>query len=178
MSNGYEEDLAMYEEAQGPKRKQLDNRALRRPISDTRYPRQPVSFGPEAPLGDVLDAMAEKRIGAVLIVEGGKISGIFAERDTLIKHIYRCDDISRPVREFMTPNPDCLAPHDSIAFALNRMIHGGYRHIPLIDSEGAPLGLLSMRDVVGYIVSYFPSEVLNVPPHSEHNPPDRSAVGG
>ena len=115
MSNGYEEDLAMYEEAQGPKRKQLDNRALLRPISDIRYPRQPVSFSPGAPLGDVLDAMAGKRIGAVAIVVDGKVAGIFAERDTLIKHIYRCDDLSRPVGEFMTPNPDCLTPHDSFS---------------------------------------------------------------
>ena len=177
MSDGYEEDLAMYEEAQGPKQKQLDNQALLRPISDTRS-RPPIQFDPDAALGDVLDAMAENHMGAALIVENGKISGIFAERDTLIKHIYRCDDLKRPVREFMTPHPDCLTPHDSIAFALNRMIQGGYRHIPLIGPDGAPVGLLSMRDVVGYIVSYFPSEVLNLPPHSEHNPPDRSAAGG
>lgn len=178
MSNGYEEDLAMYEEAQGPIRKQFDNRALLKPISKTRYPRQPISFEPDTELGKVLDAMAENHIGAVLIIQNGRISGIFAERDTLIKNIYRCDDLKRPVSEFMTPNPDCLMPHDSIAFALNRMIQGGYRHIPLMDSAGAPVGLLSMRDVVAYIVSYFPAEILNLPPHSEHNPPDRSIVGG
>ena len=178
MSNGYEEDLAMYEEAQGPRRKQLDNRALLQPITSTRYPRQPVSFKPDTDLETVLDTMAAKHIGAVLIIQDGKINGIYAERDTLIKHIYRCDDLKRPVREFMTPNPDCLMPHDSIAFALNRMIQGGYRHIPLMDSLGSPVGLLSMRDIVAYIASYFPSEVLNLPPHSEYNPPDRSAVGG
>ena len=178
MSDGYEEDLAMYEESQGPVRKQLDNRALLKPISNTRYPRQPISFNPDTELGKVLDAMAENHIGAVLIIQNGKISGIFAARDTLIKNIYRCDDLTRPVREFMTPNPDCLMPHDSIAFALNRMIQGGYRHIPLMDSAGGPVGLLSMRDIVAHIVSYFPAEILNLPPHSEHNPPDRSIVGG
>ena len=61
------------------------------------------------------------------------------------------------------------------------MVQGGYRHIPLIDASSAssvPVGVLVMRDMVGYIVSFFPSEVLNVPPHSEHNPPDRRAEGG
>ena len=178
MSGGYEEDLAMYEEAQGPKRKQLDNRALLRPVSDINYPKEPVCFGPDERLGNVLDTMASRRIGAVLIVENGKIAGIFAERDLLIRRLYEGGGVDRPVREFMTPNPECLTPHDSIASALNRMVQGGYRHIPLIDASSVPVGVLVMRDVVGYIVSFFPSEVLNVPPHSEHNPPDRRAEGG
>ena len=178
MSTGYEEDLRMYEESQGPHRKQFDNRALLQPISNTRYPRQPVSFSPDEELGNVLDTMAKKHIGAVLITKNKKIAGIFAERDTLIKHIYRLDNLKRPVGELMTPNPECLMPQDSIAFALNRMIRGGYRHIPLIDASEAPVGLLSMRDIVAFVVSHFPAEVFNLPPHSEHNPPDRSAVGG
>ena len=93
MSIGYEEDLRMYEESQGPHRKQLDNRALLQPISNTRYPRQPVSFSPDEELGNVLDIMAKKHIGAVLITENKRIAGIFAERDTLIKHIYRLDNL-------------------------------------------------------------------------------------
>ena len=135
MSDGYEEDLAMYEEAQGPKRKQLDNRALLKPVSDINYPKEPVCFGPDERLGNVLDTMASRRIGAVLIVENGKIAGIFAERDLLIRRLYEGGSVDRPVREFMTPNPECLTPHDSIASALNRMVQGGYRHIPLIDAS-------------------------------------------
>lgn len=178
MSDGYEEDLLMYEEAAGPKPKQLENQALLRPIGTVAYPREPVCVAPETKLGEVLDSMAEKRIGAVLVVEDGKVTGIFAERDTLIKRLYRGEALEKPVRDFMTPHPDCLAPDDSIAFALNRMVQGGYRHIPLIDGDGRPVGLLPMRDVMSYIVSFFPSEVLNVPPHSEHNPPDRNPDGG
>jgi len=178
MSDGYEEDLAMYEEAQGPKRRQLDNRALLRPVSDIKYPKSPVCFGPDERLGDVLAMMAGRRIGAVLIVENDKVVGIFAERDLLIRKLYEGGCVDRPVREFMTLHPECLTPHDSIASALNRMIQGGYRHIPLIDAAGGPVGLLVMRDMVGYIVSFFPSEVLNIPPHSEHNPPDRRPEGG
>ena len=78
----------------------------------------------------------------------------------------------------MTPDPECLTPHDPIAFALNRMVVGGYRHVPLVTADGSPVGILPMRDVIAYIVSFFPTEIFNVPPHSEHNPPDRLPEGG
>ena len=58
------------------------------------------------------------------------------------------------------------------------MVTGGYHHIPLVNAEQAPVGILVMRDVVRYVVSFFPAEVLNLPPYSEHAPPDRSIYGG
>ena len=178
MIEGYEEDLDMYEEARGPRTKQLDNRVLLRPISDLDYPTKPAAVGPEAQVGEALATMGEKNIGALLVVEDGKVVGIFGERDPLIKNLYDGTRLERPVREFMTPDPDCLTPEDSIAFALNRMVVGGYRHIPLVNPAHEPVGILVMRDVVGYVVSFFPAEVLNAPPHSEHDPPDRQREGG
>lgn len=178
MSLNYEEDLDMYDEAQGPRRKQLDNEALLKPIRELDYPRSPLSVSPSATVGEVINLMAERRIGAVLVIRDGKIEGIFAERDILIKRLYDGKNLGKPVAEFMTPNPDCLTPDDSIAFALNRMVVGGYRHVPLIAPDRSPVGILIMRDVVRYVVSHFPEEVINVPPHSECNPPDRSVAGG
>jgi len=178
MSNGYQEDMDMYEESHGKPGRQLGREALLRPIRDLDYPHSPVSFPPEALVGEVLDVMADKRFGAVLIVKDGKLIGIFAERDLLIKKIYGGKDLARPVSDFMTPDPDCLTPDDPIAYALNRMVQGGYRHVPLITPDRTPVGLLAMRDVVRYVESFFPAVVTNLPPHSEHNPPDRSPWGG
>ena len=103
--------------------------------------------------------------------------GIFSERDALRKGLYKGGGDS-PVREFMTANPDCLTPEDPIALAMNRMGVGGYRHVPLVDSSHRPVGMIVMRDVVRYILLYFPAEALNVPPHSEHDPPERNLEGG
>jgi CBS domain-containing protein len=64
----------------------------------------------------------------------------------------------------MTPDPETLRPDHGIALALNRMTDGGYRHIPLVDAEGRPVGIVAMRDIVRFIVSMFPDAVLNVPP--------------
>lgn len=179
MSDGTDEDLERYLEAAGPKPHRLDDRALLRPIADLKYPRNPLAVAPSLPVRDALEQMAEKNLGAVLVVEGGKVVGILSERDALRKGLFRSPGgPDKPVREYMTKNPDCLTPYDSIAFAMNRMGVGGYRHIPLVDAQKRPVGMLVMRDLVQYIVRFFPSEALNLPPHSEHAPPERRAEGG
>jgi len=69
-----------------------------------------------------------------------------------------------------------VAPEDGIAFALNRMIIGGFRHIPIVDDAGAPHAVLSLREVVAFIVSLLPHRFLNLPPEPMHEA--RSTDGG
>ncbi len=178
MCEGYEEDLDMYEEAQGPPTRQLDNETLLCPSSTLSYLKSPPLAKPDTPVGDALDAMIRTGAGAVLVVEHGKVVGIFSGRDALMKRVYHGKDLYRLVRDVMTPDPECLTPDDSIALALNCMVQAGYRHVPLVGPNGAPVGLLRLRDVIGHLVSFFPREVINLPPHSECNPPDRMLVGG
>jgi CBS domain-containing protein len=178
MSEAVEEDLERWEEASGPSVRRLDNRALLRPISTLDYPKNPASVGPAVPVGKALETMAARNLGALLVVEGGRLVGIFSERDALRKGLYAGASADRPVREFMTAKPEVLTPHDPIALAMNRMGMGAYRHVPLVDNEGRPVGLLVMRDVVRYIVRFFPDVALNVPPHSVHEPPERNVEGG
>ncbi len=177
MSEGIEEDLEMYEEAATKAPKALDNRALLRAIKTLPYPKHPLSVAPGDKASSALDLMASKNVGAVIVVEKGKVVGIFSERDALRKGLYK-GGLDKPVSDFMTANPDCLTPDDSIALAMNRMGVGGYRHVPLIDPQHRPVGMLVMRDVVRYILLFFPAEALNVPPHSEVNPPERNTEGG
>jgi len=178
MSESYEDDLEMYEESVHEERKALDNEALMQPISDLQYPEDPLSVGPDTSVGEALELMATRKIGHVLVLEQDRVVGIFAERDVLMKRLFDGSQLDRPIREVMTPDPVCLTKHDAIAHALNRMVLGGYRHVPLVDAAGKPEGILVMRDVVRHIVSFFPTEVINAPPHSEHNPPDRNREGG
>jgi CBS domain-containing protein len=177
MSEGIDEDLDMWEESSGPKPRALENRALLRPIATLPFPRNPLRVSPGDPAGKAMETMAAKNIGAVLVVEDGRVVGIFSERDALRKGLWK-GGADRPIREFMTKDPDCLTPEDTIAMAMNRMGVGGYRHVPLVDSQRRPVGMLVMRDVVRYIVGFFPVVALNLPPHSEHSPPDRDTDGG
>lgn len=178
MSEGYEDDLEMYEESAQDEHKALDNEALMRPISDLEFPTDPLSVAPDVTVGEALELMVSRKIGHVLVLDKGEVVGIFAERDALMKRLFLGGDLDRPISEFMTPDPVCLTKHDAIAQALNRMVVGGYRHVPLVDADGKPEGILVMRDVVRHIVSFFPTEVMNAAPHSEHNPPDRNREGG
>ena len=178
MTEGYEEDLNMYEEASGRISKQLDCQVLMEPIEDLEYPTDPASVSPDTPVGEAVRLMSDRRIGSLLVLEKGKVVGIFGERDVLLKNIWDGRSLEAPVSEFMTHDPVCLTTHDSIALAISRMVVGGYRHIPLVTATGEPSGILTMRDVMGYIASFFPEETINVPPHSEHNPPERNVEGG
>ena len=126
---------------------------------------QPAVCVPEStPIREAIQLMLGRQIGAVLVEREGRAVGIFTERDVLRRVAAAKIDQGRPVSELMTPNPETLGPDDGIAFALNRMILRGYRHIPIVDDAGAPLAVLSLREVVSFIVSLLPARVLNLPP--------------
>ena len=96
--------------------------------------------------------MLDRDIGAVLIVgDDGRIAGIFSERDLLTRVATpNADNKTRPVGEFMTPNPETLRPTDSLAFVLHKMDCGGYRHLPIL-TNGQPSGVISVRDMLRHI---------------------------
>ena len=82
----------------------------------------------------------------------------------------------QPDGPVMTRNPETLEPDNSIAFALNKMSVGGYRHIPIVEGD-KPIGVLSVRDVVDFLVDLFPEDVLNLPP-TPNNAITNSIDGG
>jgi predicted transcriptional regulator len=67
------------------------------------------------------------------------------------------------VESVMTPDPETLPPTASVAFALNKMSVDGYRHIPIVDEDGRAIGVLSVKDIVHFVVEFFPEAVLNLP---------------
>ena len=116
-------------------------------------------------VGDTIAAMNEKHLGYALIVEEGKLAGIFTERDALTKVVGGPQTaLSARVDTIMTRDPDTLPAHASVAFALHRMSVEGYRHIPLVDAESRPVGCVSVRDIVDWMVDLFPDSVMNLPP--------------
>ena len=69
----------------------------------------------------------------------------------------------------MTSNPESLRPTDSIAYALNKMSLGDYRHIPLVNSAREPVGIVSVKDIVTYLVRFFPKSIMNLPTMPRQN---------
>jgi len=126
-------------------------------------PHDPICVHPGTSLRDAITAMNDARIGCVLVTQGDRLIGILTERDILKKVVGHLDPDS-PVERTMTPNPETVVMDDSIAHVLNKMHTGGYRHIPVLNRQGRPVGVVSMRDIVKFIVSLFPAVVLNEPP--------------
>jgi CBS domain-containing protein len=141
----------------------FDEDMLRTPISELN-PRAPIVAEPQTPVIEVITLMRNERIGCVLITRASKLKGIFTERDVLTGVVGQALDPTKvPVRKLMTSNPEYLRPSDSIAYALNKMSLGGYRHIPLVDEARAPVGVVSVRDIIQFLVRFFPKSVMNLP---------------
>jgi CBS domain-containing protein len=127
-------------------------------------PKAAISVDETASIQEAIQLMLDHKVGAMLVVRGGKAVGIFTERDVLTRVAISGVERSKPVSEVMTRDPETLGLDDQIAYALNRMIERGYRHVPIVNKEGHPVAVLSVREVVAYIVSLMPNRVYNLPP--------------
>ena len=113
-------------------------------------PRSPVSVEPSTPIGEVLNRMISEHIGCVLVVKDDRLVGIFSERDALVRLNTQASALrDHPVSDFMTEFPRTLGPNDKLAFAVQRMALGGYRHVPIL-TDGRPTGIISIRDILRY----------------------------
>jgi len=161
MDEWIEDDLACQAGANAAERI-LDRRMLREPIQRLE-PRKPLTLPMQATVEDAVRVLRSNRIGCVLVVEGERLVGILTERDLLLK--MERGDLDRPIRDLMTPDPEVLSPADPIVFALNKMSVGGFRHVPLVDTAGHPVGIISVKDIVDYLADIFADDVLTVPPN-------------
>ena len=146
----------------------FDVSLLRRPLSAL-HDRTPLIFSPKDTATMAMRAMQKEHRGCVIVTEDGtaksRLLGIFTERDVLLRIIDRGRNPANvTLGEIMTEEPECLPDDATIAWALNKMEVGGFRHVPVVDEGGRPTIIVSVRDIVQYLVSAFPEEVLNLPP--------------
>ena len=117
---------------------------------------QTIAVAPETPSLEVARLMKAANTGCALIVEGGKLVGIFTEHDVLLKMTGASGEregktlAGVPIKELMSLNPEALNEKDSVAQALNKMSLGRYRHIPFRKSDGS-YAVASIKSVLQYI---------------------------
>jgi len=93
--------------------------------------------------------MKQRHVGAVMVVEDGKLVGVFTERDALFRVVAEGRDTkTTPLAGVMTHNPKTVHPDQSFAHALQMMHDGGFRHVPVVE-DGKPVGIVSVRDALG-----------------------------
>lgn len=112
----------------------------------------------------VVEEMKTSQSGGALICDGGKLVGLFTERDLLNKVIGEAVDYSEPIETVMTPEPEKLRLDDAVFTAMQLMHRGDYRNIPLVDEQERAAGIVTVRDLVTYFAEHFPKEALNLPP--------------
>ena len=130
--------------------------------------RSALVFGGHSTVTEAMRSMQRQHRGCVLVTDGGteasKLTGIFTERDVLFRIVDKGrNPAALPLSEVMTPDPETLSVRSSVAYALNKMSVGGFRHVPVVDDEHRPAFVVSVRDVVQFLVEAFPREVLNLP---------------
>jgi CBS domain-containing protein len=119
---------------------------------------------PHTSLGDVCRLLEADGRSAAVVRDGDQVVGIFTQRDLLYRAAQGALDLATPIAELMTRSPRTFQAERPLAEALDAMVEGGYRQLPLVDAGGQPQGLLSTRDVLSFIARRFPEETLNLPP--------------
>ena len=114
----------------------------------TRKPREIFSVAPLATVYDALKLMAARNVGALLVMDGDRLLGLFSERDYARKIVLH-GKTSRetPVREVMVERVPCVRPNQSLEEAMAIMTEFRTRHLPVVE-DGKVVGIVSIGDVV------------------------------
>lgn len=140
-------------------------------------PASPITVEAGSPLTIAVHELQTHRIGCVLVVRRKRLVGVLSERDLAQKVLGRDIDIEvTPVDSVMTPEPESLGLNDSVAYALNRMNLGGYRHVPIVGADNIPIGIISVKDIVNLLVDEFPNAIMNLPPEPRVYPTTREGA--
>jgi CBS domain-containing protein len=112
------------------------------------------SLPSDASVYSAIELMADKRVGALLVVDEGHLVGVISERDYARKVILNGRSSKDTfIREIMTPSPITIDCDTSVEDAMRTMTENRIRHLPVVNSEGHVAGVLSLGDLVNWIVT-------------------------
>jgi CBS domain-containing protein len=135
----------------------------------------PLCVDPGLTVREVLKQLKARRRSTVLICRGGLLIGIFTERDAL-KLMAVDADLDVPVESVMARDPVVVSSEDSVGEAIAKMSRGGYRRLPVVNRDGVPTGVLSVRQILHYLVEHFPSAIYTLPPSPNEATRDREGA--
>lgn len=118
-----------------------------------------IAVAPEARVAEVVSILSEKHIGAVLVIDTGKLVGILSERD-VVRYLatHGASTLDMSATDLMTRNPRTATPEVSVPQAMALMTEGRFRHLPVVEN-GALTGLVSIGDVVKAMIEQSQQEV-------------------
>ncbi len=126
----------------------------------------PITISPEATKVEAVMALKRARKGAIVVQDdSGKAVGVFTERTALFELDPTTTDWHlEPVSDVMLPADVCVSIHDTVANGIEKLKEHGLRHIPAVNEQGRAIGIISSRDLLGFIAEHFPRAFMNLPP--------------
>lgn len=121
---------------------------------------EPITLPRATLVREAVRLMAKRRIGALMIVEDGKLQGIFTERDAMVRIVAEGrDPDSTTLGEVMTADPQTIQASDSVLLALELMNKNGFRHLPVVEA-GSLVGIVSIRDLYRNVKEQMDDDIL------------------
>lgn len=128
------------------------NAFMTTPISDLLTGRDLLIASPTDTVEQVVKILKDEKKDCVLVYKKHQLVGILSERDFVRRVAGKYKDLSKvKVEEVMTPKPEFVKGDDPIAFAVNKMAVGGFRHVPVLREDGTPLSIITIKDVLEYL---------------------------
>ena len=142
----------------------LDNEVLCQTLESMPL-KAPVIASINDTLESVLNSLQSFKTGCVIIVDDNNIPiGIFTERDFILKVAKQYSDFKNSsISEFMTKDPVVQTLDCTIAYALTLMSEGGFRNLPIVNSQNTPVGIIAVKDVIDFLVGNFMNKLLSFP---------------
>ncbi len=126
-------------------------------------------------VSEVLMLMKQHNTGCILICRDEHLAGIFTQRDVL-RMLATEADLDVAIETEMAADPVRRMENDTVATASQKMTAGGYRHLPVVDEAGCPVGLLKVRGIIHYLVEHFPNTIYNLAPEPRVVPQEREGA--
>jgi len=119
-----------------------------RPLRSLLAGHKPVTVSGSAFVPEAARLMRDRNVGAVMVMEGTQLAGVFTERDALFRVLAAGrDPAATPVSAVMTKGPQTIHPDKPFVEALRMMLEGGFRNVPVVEN-GEVLGMVSVRDAL------------------------------
>ena len=130
----------------------LQQALLTKPVAELLTGADLLVCSPTDTVQKIVKIFQKEKKNCVLVYSKKKMVGILSNRDLLLRAAGTYPDLSKvTVEQVMTKNPSYVRPEDPIAFAVNKMSVGGYRHVPVIRHDGTPVSILLIKDVLRYL---------------------------
>ena len=127
-------------------------------IRDVMEREDSLALPPETTVIAAAELMAERKMGAAMVVAGERLVGIFTERDALFRVVARgLDTRTTTVAEVMTAEPRTVGPETTYGYALLMMQENGFRHAPVVE-HGKPIGIVTSRNAMDPDLEEFVAE--------------------